>query len=291
MRSRRILYVACGAAGLCALATFTGFAAGASQAAAPHQAASPKAASPKSPHFTVEPMIRVPGASNSGMTLTSGNWAGYVALPRKVSGSFRHVQATFTVPSVNCAKTPKGIAVQWVGLDGFNSNTVEQDGVQASCGSGGPVYAAWWENFPKNPIEVVSSVKVRPGDAITASVFFNAAAGAHHNQYNLVLTDVTNGKSFNLWKPCGASSCPNNSAEVISEAPSNSEGILPLADYGIASFLSVGVTNKAGQRGGIAGKNWTNDRIIQTGKGGHTLATPSPLFGGKGFSNTWKRPT
>jgi Peptidase A4 family len=129
---------------------------------------------------------------------------------------------------------------------------------------------------------------VNAGDAVTASVFFKTASGAHHHRYNLVLTDVTSGQSFNLWEKCGATSCKNNSAEIISEAPS-SGGILPLADYGIESFVNVKIHDKSDQKGGIRSSNWNHAKIIQSSAStGDLLASPSTLFGSHAFSNTWK---
>lgn len=236
------------------------------------------------------PAIFLSGASTTGITSRSNNWAGYAALPEHSRASFRYVQATFTVPSVNCAATTNAFSVHWVGLDGFATGTVQQDGIEANCNGTTPVYSAWWETYPAHQIQTVSSVSVSPGDAVTASVYFNRGSGAHHDQYNFMLTDVSNGESFNLWKPCGGSSCKNGSAEVISEAPS-SASVLPLADFGIISFVNVHVTDKGGQKGGISSSNWNHSKIIMVGgEVSHpTLATPGSLFGRHAFSSTWKR--
>jgi hypothetical protein len=276
MHTARLLRPLAVAASVAALAMFAALPAGATAASSPHS----------SKIAQVHPMIRTPGASTSG-TVTSGNWAGYAALPEHSSGKFRYVAATFTVPSVNCATTPSSFSVHWVGLDGFNSSTVEQDGVESDCDGSTPTYSAWWETFPGNSIQTVFSVNA--GDAVTASVFFEAASGAHHDMYNIVLTDITSGQHFNLWKPCGASSCSNNSAEIISEAPSNGSGILPLADYGLESFVNIKVHDKSGQKGGISSSNWKHDKIIQASATTHDLlASPSTLFGSHAFSNTWE---
>ena len=256
MHTARLLRPLAVAASVAALAMFAALPAGATAASSPHS----------SKIVQVHPMIRTPGASTSGSTVVSGNWAGYAALPQHSGGKFRYVAATFTVPSVNCSTTPTSLSVHWVGLDGFNGGnpTVEQDGVESDCeGATGntPTYSAWWETFPGNSIQTVFSVNA--GDAIIASVYFNTASGTHHNMYNLVLTDVTSGQSFNLWKACGASTCKNNSAEIISEAPSSGSTILPLADYGIESFVNVKITDKSKQKGGISSSNWKHDKIIQ----------------------------
>lgn len=282
MHTARLLRPLAVAASVAALAMFAAVPAGATAASSPHS----------SKVVQVHPMILTPGASTTGSTVFSGNWAGYAALPRHSSGKFRFVEATFTVPSVNCATTPSSTSVHWVGLDGFNglgitSPTVEQDGVESDCVGSTPTYSAWWETFPGNSIQFGFSLNA--GDAVTASVYFNTASGAHHDRYNLVLTDITSGQSFNLWKKCGAASCKNNSAEIISEAPSNN-GILPLADYGIESFVNVKIHDKSDQKGGIRSSNWKHAKIIQANTT-DTLATPSSLYGSHAFSNTWKNET
>jgi hypothetical protein len=278
MHTARFLRPLAVAASVTALAMF---------AAAP--AGATAASSPKPGKIVqVLPMIRLPGASTTGKTVHTGNWAGYIALPQHSSGKFRFVEATFTVPSVNCGTTPNALSVHWVGLDGFNSGTVEQDGVESDCNSGTPAYSAWWETFPGNSIQTVFSLNA--GDAVTASVFFNTGSGAHHDQYNLVLTDVTSGQNFNLWKSCASgSTCENNSAEIISEAPSSGGTIQPLADYGIENYVNVKIHDKSDQKGGISSSNWNDDKIIQSNSSDQTLATPGSLFGSHAFSDTWKR--
>ena len=276
MHTARLLRPLAVGASVAALAMFAALPAGATAASSPHS----------SKVVQVHPMIRTPGASTSGTTVSSGNWAGYAALPTHSSGQFRYVAATFTVPSVNCATTPSSFSVHWVGLDGFNSGTVEQDGVESDCNGSTPVYSAWWETFPGNTIQ--TAFNVNAGDAVIASVYFKSTSGAHHDRYNLVLTDVTSGQSFNLWKKCGASSCKNNSAEIISEAPS-SGSILPLADYGIENYVNVKITDKGKQKGGISSSNWQHIKILQVSQStSDLLASPSKLYGSHAFSNTWK---
>jgi hypothetical protein len=236
------------------------------------------------------PAIFVSGASTTGSTSHSNNWAGYAALPEHAGGRFRFVQATFTVPSVNCAATPNAFSVHWVGLDGFATSTVQQDGIEANCNGTAPVYSAWWETYPARQIQTVSSVSISPGDAVTAAVYYNTASGPHHDMYNFILTDVTSGQGFSLWEPCGGPSCKNSSAEVISEALSAAT-VLPLADFGIISPVNVHVTDKSRQRGGISSANWKHSKIILVGRSAShpTLATPGPLFGSPAFSSTWRR--
>jgi hypothetical protein len=90
MHTARLLRPLAVAASVAALAMFAALPAGATAASSPHS----------SKIVQVHPMILAPGASNTGSTVFSGNWAGYAALPRHSSGQFRFVEATFTVPSV-----------------------------------------------------------------------------------------------------------------------------------------------------------------------------------------------
>lgn len=236
-------------------------------------------------------------ALGHNFTAYSSNWSGYVATGTWSGAQFRYVQATFTVPSLNCAVAPGTTSApatvgDWVGIDGVGynfgaSNTVEQDGIVGQCVSGTPQYAAWWENYPNAP--TYPNLTINPGDAVEADVYYNPARTAAQGQYNYTLTDVTTGQSFNTpWEKCGASSCANSSAEVITEAPSGTAGILPLADYGISNYENIAMTDKAGQRAGITSTNWKSTDVVQENSSNAILSTPGPLFGGQAFSTFWK---
>src|SRR5262245_55963259 len=77
--------------------------------------------------------------------VSSENWSGYAV--NGAEGSVQDVSGSWTVPSVTCASGTEYSSF-WVGIDGFNSNTVEQIGVDADCLSGSPVYYAWFEFYP-----------------------------------------------------------------------------------------------------------------------------------------------
>jgi hypothetical protein len=256
--------------------------------------------------FHPHPLELVHGTKPNGITNAalgrdftaySSNWSGYVATGSWSGAQFRYVQATFTVPSLNCAAaagtsaSPATVA-DWVGIDGVGynfgaSSTVEQDGIVGQCVSGTAQYAAWWENYPNAP--TYPNITINPGDAIEADVYFNPGRTAAQGQYNYTLTDVTTGQSFNTpWEKCGASSCKNSSAEVITEAPTGSAGLLPLADYGLSNFENVAMTDKAGQRAGITSSNWKSTDVVMDNSSGTVLSTPGPLFGGAAFSDFWK---
>jgi hypothetical protein len=261
--------------------------------------------------FHPHPLELVHGTKPNGITNAalgrdftaySHNWSGYVATGTWSGAQFRYVQATFTVPSLNCAVAPgnstsPATVADWVGIDGVSYNfgktspSVEQDGIVGQCVNGAAQYAAWWENYPNAP--TYPTLTINPGDAIEADVYYNPGRTATQGQYNYTLTDVTTGQGFNTpWEKCGTSSCANSSAEVITEAPTdgNTGLLLPLADYGLSNFENIAMTDKAGQRAGITSSNWksTNVVMVDSTTGTRTLSAPGPLFGGAAFSDFWK---
>jgi hypothetical protein len=227
-------------------------------------------------------------APDGEAVLDSGNWAGELALPAKKGNTFRGVTATFTVPSANCNVTPGSApygtdASQWVGLDGWSSTTVEQDGVTAQCVGTTPVYSAWFERYPLAP--VTSTVAVQPGDAVRATV---AEAGG---VYTLTLDDLTLGTQQTETARCpSGAKCSDSSAEVISEAPFGT-AVLPLADFAMISFSKLGVTGASGSKithGGFSSASWKEDQVDQIGgTSNKVIDAPGTLYAGGAFDDQW----
>lgn len=216
----------------------------------------------------------------STQDVVSNNWGGYAAA--RHGTKFRFIQATFFVPYINCMNTPDSFSGHWVGLDGFSSASVEQDGILAECNGKAPEYSAWYEMFPLAP--VYKSVTVHPGDSIVASVYFNSGT----SKYTLSLSDTTNGQSFTVNKSCPAHvSCSRSSAEAISEAPSNGSSILPLTDFGAESYSSIRVTDRAGQRGGLRAANWDTFAITTENPSAVVLDQPTQISRGNAFGMYW----
>lgn len=227
------------------------------------------------------PMTHLPHPSPVNASFTSGNWSGYADVACSTC-AVRYAATSFTLPSVNCGKSPDGsYAALWVGLDGWNDSTVEQTGIDAFCSSGMPGYDAWYEMYPLPPVVFTG---VNPGDAISVSVYYNAGT----RQWQLGLTDLTTGGFINTSQPCPAGSvCRNASAEVITEAP-YSNGTLPLADFAQSGYQNIQVTSRSGTRGNMASNGiWIADSLSMVGSGGNSLAVPGPVYGGQAFMDTW----
>lgn len=108
-------------------------------------------------------------------------WVGYAASGS--SGSFTSISSSWVVPTVNCSNSSTGFA-QWVGLDGYGSQTVEQTGTWVDCSSNR--YSAWFEMYPA--AAVFYNDLVSAGDNMTASVVDNKTG-----TYTLKISDSTRG--------------------------------------------------------------------------------------------------
>jgi len=220
------------------------------------------------------PSVRVKGAS------VSTNWAGYA--DTKTSSKYSKVTGSWTEPTGTCG-SKESLAVFWTGIDGFNSSSVEQDGTLIDCEGGTPTYFSWWEMFPSNAIQAVSSA-VRPGDHITSSVTRSGT------KYTLKVTDSTHpAASFSTTQTCGAT-CVDSSAEWIAEAPSNSSGqVLPLTKFG--TWTLTGATVQAGSKSGTI-KTFPNQKITMENSSNQVKAQTGALnSAGNQFKVTFKRST
>ncbi len=221
-------------------------------------------------HQVSSPSLRVKGLSQ----VQSTNWSGYA----DTGSGFSTVTGTWTEPSVSCT-SQTSLAAFWVGIDGYSSSSVEQDGTLAECYRRTAYYYTWWEMYPSNAIQVVGET-LRAGDSIAASVVRSGTS------YTLKVTDSSrSADSFSTTQTC--SGCANSSAEWIAEAPSGSAGVYPLSDF--RSWTESGATVSAGSTSGVI-SSFSDDEITMTDSSGATKALPGALNGsGNGFAVTWER--
>jgi hypothetical protein len=161
----------------------------------------------------------------------------------------------------------------WVGIDGYSSKTVEQIGTDSDIISGVPTYTAWYEMYPKYPVNLALAIK--PGDTITAEVKYTGG------KFTLTITDVTTGESFTTTQK--SSSAARSSAEWIVEAPWSS-GVLPLANFGKVTFTGCSATVN-GYTGSISSSSWQSDAINMVTSSG-TLKTETSSTNGSRFTVT-----
>jgi hypothetical protein len=200
----------------------------------------------------------------------STNWSGYAA----TASTYTSVASSWTEPTGHCSSSPNSFSSFWVGLDGFNSGSVEQTGTDVDCSGTTPRYYAWYEMFPAFPVNYSNTV--RPGDHLSASVTYLGS-----NRFSLFISDSTQGWSHTTTK--SLSGAARSSAEVIAEAPSSSSGVLPLADFGTVS-LSGSTAN-----GSAIGNDSGITQITMVNNSGQDKDSCSGLSGGENFSCTWLR--
>jgi Peptidase A4 family len=198
---------------------------------------------------------------------TSSNWSGYA-----VTGSrFTSVSASWTQPTATCSAT--AYSSFWVGLDGDTSNTVEQTGTDADCSGRTPQYYAWYEMYPKYPVNF--SNPVQPGDKMSASVTTDGRGG-----FTLTISDAT--RSWTRTVTARLKSAKLASAEVIAEAPSSSGGVLPLANFGTVNF------SNAKANGALLTSSTPHIDPITMASGSTVKAQPSSFSAPGAFSVAWK---
>ena len=230
------------------------------------------------------PIVRTSVPGNSGLPTISENWSGYAATSPK---KFTFVNSTFTQPKITCPGVKNQWTSNWVGLDGFTDQTVEQDGTFAMCGGANsktPVYTAWYELFPAGSVSVFS---VKAGDKMNVSVRF--ASG----KFTLTVADLTSGKKVVHTATC--TTCTRASAEWIIERPalcssSTNCFLTELADFHSATMSTDEAQVSGGAVSSIAKfDNIPIDMIDPIKSGGfESLATVAPLKS-DAFTGTWDR--
>jgi len=225
-----------------------------------------------------------PGAATaSGGVIVTAHQAGYAAVT-KIGGavtSFKYVQATLTVPALNCASTAAGEATQLVFLGdtlsasgNFSNDNVV--GVSESCQNGSPNYAAV-TGSPCNGHNAVLTVS--PGDTI--KLVLNSSGG--ETAFDLTTnTSVSNP----LGTPCG----DDSSAGALTQGGFGQN----IANFTQAGFRQVQVqgSNQSTPKP-LASSAWNVAHYILRGPTGRTDVKPEALLSGtftSAFATDWLAP-
>ena len=229
-------------------------------------------------------------------TVYSTNWSGYAVLGSSVASA----SGSWKVPTVTGSNGQ--YAAFWVGIDGYNSATVEQTGVLAQVTgnrrTSTTTYYAWYEFYPLESIieittatstktETSTPATVKPGDTISATVAYVSGT-----TFTLTINDITEGWTFTTTG--SQSGAQDSSAEWIVEAPSSNFGVLPLANFG-TSYFGTGYTSVSSTCyatiGGVSGAIGSFASVEQinmvTNRGTLKDSTSALTSGGTSFSVTW----
>jgi hypothetical protein len=168
--------------------------------------------------------------------LVSLDWGGYVAFsdytnPKPI---ITGVSGSWTVPRVTATLDDRFSAV-WVGIGGYDDNTLIQAGTEQDSVNGAKAYSAWYEILPGQSVSIMT---VNPGDKINASIMLIDSAT---NSWSVYVHDTTTGQKFTKILTYNSSRL---SAEWIVERPTLNNGLSPLANFGSTTFTnSMAVNN------------------------------------------------
>jgi hypothetical protein len=227
----------------------------------------------------------VPASASHGpvFTVDSTNWAGYAVTG--ATGAVNQVTGSWIQPSVSCSRGTT-YAAFWDGIDGYNSNTVEQGGTLAYCSGGHAYYYAWYEFYPAASVEI-SSIAVHPGDTVSVTVSYSTSA----SDFSITVKDG----SSSYTKTGTVSGAERTSAECIAERPEVGYRLASLADFGTADFgqdhtSTIGCAATVGGTTGAFGSFSTATAIDMVDSSGQLLSTTSALSSdGTSFTETWDR--
>jgi peptidase A4-like protein len=156
---------------------------------------------------------------DTGTVEYSSNWSGYAQNDGATTGPFTGVKAKFVVPTVEIESGTQ-YSSDWVGIGGWNEDTLVQDGIEADNLNGTAFYQAWTEILPaaEDPL----TLTIHPGDVINASVREIAT-----NTWKMTVKDKTTGIKASRTVSYDSSGA---SMEVITERPCISDGCTSVND-------------------------------------------------------------
>lgn len=209
---------------------------------------------------------------------TSSNWAGYVAT---TSGATA-ISGSWTVPTATCNGT--AYAAQWIGLDGYQNSTVEQDGTAVTCAGTSATYQAWYEMYGDASVASGNAVFLSGAQyPVSAGDVMNATVSGAGSSWTLAIADSTKNWHFSI-TVTGPTSTTGQSAEWIVERPqicTNTSCALPtLAATSATTFTGAQVTIS----GVTSGLSSLAPTALQMVNGSTPLATPGPVSSTNSFS-------
>jgi hypothetical protein len=220
-------------------------------------------------------------AENTSKAFSSNNWSGYASTSTTgAPGSVTYAAGSWIVPTI-IASTDATFCSIWVGIDGFNSPTVQQIGTAHNWENDAQNNYAWFEMYPLGAY-IINGFPVDRGDMMSARVGYKGG-----DQFKLVIMNHTKGVATTV--PMAYTTAANTlrvSAEWVVEAPF-SNAILPLSNFGLETFnyCSAYINNQAGS---ISDNRWVYDTITMGNSAGVKAKPGNLLKNGNCFQVTWE---
>ena len=226
------------------------------------------------------------GARAAAGAVTSPVRAGYEAVANgSTVTSLEYVQATLTIPALNCTRTATAYSAQGVVLAAasftrFVSNWATTE-IAETCQNGSPAYSAEATYASDSDCGYNSPlpVTVAPGDAV------KLALASSPGGMTYTVSDLTTGETASS----NSVSCSGSKAAGIFSTAGS-----PIADFTQAAFhqIQVQATGQSTPQP-LVSPGWTINEYALRGPSGRDDVKPEALLSGKytsAFANDWLAP-
>lgn len=231
-----------------------------------------------------------PTTSSPVGAASNSHWSGW--LGDSNYQEFVAAQANYTQPTAENTSCTNSDETTWVGLGGWNSQKLVQDGTWSPTSSGTPCssgsnYCAWYEYLNGTlgiSATILSNVDVRAGNSIHSYVAYETSNGL----IDYYVADNSTG-TYQALEVAGVGTTyyDGSSADFIAERPDVNGSFTPLERFTTFSF--------SGAEGETTSGSWipissaVYPYRINMENGSTPLALPSSLnASGEGFGITWK---
>jgi len=201
------------------------------------------------------------------------------------------VSGEWVVPSVTGEPNVQDDSAFWVGMDGFNTGDVLQDGTEQQAFSINIIgvqfsitsYYGWAEFFPLYE-QRITNFTVRPGDHMLGVVWMADSAGTPSVSGTTgicYLQNLTTGiGTFSYIAPPPGTVFTGSTAEWIMERPTVNGAFTDLSDYSAASMFNAYATRTDGTTVNASG-NTNSVNIAMVDNGWKPMSEVAPI------SDTW----
>jgi hypothetical protein len=222
-------------------------------------------------------------ASNAITELNDPVWSGYAASgTTSTPATFTHVTGSWIEPSADCSQLKRGTKTTeatWVGLDGFDSNTVEQGGTEANCNGTTESHFAWVEFYPAKFMPLPADDTVQAGDHMTVDVAQDGTT------VTVTITDTDRG-----WSPYVATT-----TSLAKDQFSSAEWIVESLSEKLTKFSTIHFSNAQASTDttlfGPADGPWpTTTRLTMVGNNGQKTTPKDQVsdLSGTSFDVQWQ---
>ena len=217
-------------------------------------------------------------------TATTSIWAGYVS-KESSSTYYGNVEGSWVEPSISSTSCSGATHLTWVGIGGYNSQQLLQDGTDQNN-------RPWFEYLGNNGTGVnitsfPTNVTISSGDTVEAITEYTGGTA-----YYLV-EDETTGQTTTASVSGASPYYDGSSAEFIDERTSFGAARIPspLADFGVTHWTEAQAATSSAFKSPQPLSSLTNVTQLSmlNGNDNHTLAVPeNEGFGGYTFETSWK---